>query len=67
MQQISSLKVLSPIDMHAIFYQKCWNMVGKNKCHTIIAFLKHGHLLRELNKMHITLIPKTDNSKKVND
>lgn len=44
--------------MHAIFYQKCWNMIGKPICHTVKAFCLHGHLLRELNKIHITSIPK---------
>lgn len=31
----------------------------------IIAFLKHSYLFRELNKKHITLIPKKDNPRKV--
>lgn len=33
----------------------------------IKAFLKHGHILRELNRKHITLISRKDNSKEVND
>lgn len=32
-----------------------------------MAFLKHGHHLRELNKTNITLIPTNDNPEKVND
>lgn len=30
-------------------------------------FLNHGHLLKDLNRTFITLIPKKENPKKVND
>lgn len=67
MNHITLVKAPAPDLLHAFFYKKCWNINDKNISHMIIAFLKHGYLLRELNKTHITLIPKNDNPRKVSD
>lgn len=55
--QISSLKAPDPDGMHAIFYGKCQDILRKNICGLVSAFLQHGHILRTPNKTKITLIP----------
>lgn len=51
--------------MHAIFIRNFGNIHANNICYMILAFLKHGHPLKELNKHIITLIRKKNNPKKV--
>lgn len=53
--------------MHAISYKKCWNVPNKNICSMVKVFLKHGRLLRDLNRTNITFIPKKDKPEKVNE
>lgn len=57
-KQIDPLKVPGPDGMHAIFYQKIWNIMGKSIYHMIKVFLQHGYIFKELNGTYITLIPK---------
>lgn len=61
--QINPLKALGPDDMHAIFYQKCWLIIGKNIRLMITIFLKHDHIHRKINKTHVTLIQKKESLK----
>lgn len=52
--------------MQAVFLPKYWFIIGKNICLMIQAFLKHGHLLKEINKTYITLNSKnTHNQEKL--
>ncbi|XVE59751.1 hypothetical protein DITRI_Ditri05aG0072500 [Diplodiscus trichospermus] len=47
------------IDGHStVFYQKLWHIVGPLTCASTLSFLNSGHLLKELNKTLIALIPK---------
>lgn len=66
-KQIGPLKAPHPDGMHAIFYQKYWNVISKTVYSMIRAFLHHGHLLKELNITHTNLIPEKKNPARVND
>lgn len=66
-KQIGLLKAPGPDGMHAIFYHKCWSIIGKIIYHIIRAFLQHGHRLKELSLTHIMLIPEKDTFEKVSD
>lgn len=53
--------------MHVTLYKNVeynwWSI-----CHMIMGFLKHGHLIRELNKTHVILInSKKRKSGEIND
>lgn len=50
--------------MLVMFYHKFGSIIAKTTCRIIKAFLPHGHLLKELNDTHITLIAKKGNPKK---
>lgn len=63
--QISPLKAQGPDGIHAIFYKRCWPIVGKYIFHMVQAFLHYGYLLKDLNRTYISLIPKKENLKKV--
>lgn len=54
MYQLSPLEGSGLDGMYTIFYQKCWNILNKNVYSMIKAFLKHGHLFRDLNR---TILP----------
>lgn len=56
-QQISPLKAPGLDDMHAIFDHKLRHIIGKNTC---LMILKYGHLLKEINETHLTLIPEKE-------
>lgn len=47
--------------------QKSWNILNNNICGMIKALLRHGYILRTLNRTNITLIPKKDKLEKIND
>lgn len=57
-KQISPLKALGPDGMQAIFYQKNWDIVEKSVCKMVRAFFHSKHMLGELDRTHITVIPK---------
>ena len=60
LSQMSSLKAPSPDGLQASFYQKYWKIVGKSVCKMVRAFFHNGHLLKEINRTFITLIPKLE-------
>lgn len=51
--------------MYTIFYKRCWNILDINIYGMSKAFLKSSHMLHELNRIIITLIPKISNPSKV--
>lgn len=63
---MNPLKALGIDSMQVIFYKKSWNSVGKSVCNMVRSFLNSGHLLKELNRTYIILVPKTANPKTVN-
>ena len=58
--QISPLKAFGNDGKPRMFYQKYLNIVGALTTASSLSCLNSSHLLRELNKTLITLIPKVD-------
>lgn len=50
-------KAPGPDGMSAIFFQHYWEIVGRDMVFMVKNFFRQGHMLRELNHTHITLIP----------
>lgn len=64
---MEGLKAPGPIGMIATFYQKYWGVVGKSVVASVLSFFECGHMLKELNKTLLVLIPKVKNPQTVND
>lgn len=45
--------------MSAIFFQKCWSIVGNDVTRMVLNVLNNNMSLAKLNKTNITLIPKS--------
>ena len=60
LSQMSNLKSPGPDGLQASFYQKYWKIVRKFVCKMVRAFFYNGHLLKEINRTVITLIPKLE-------
>ena len=63
---INNLKAPRSDGLQACFCQKYWKIVGKFVYNMVRAFFYNGHLLKEINRTLITLIPKVDNLKASN-
>ncbi|OMO96071.1 reverse transcriptase [Corchorus capsularis] len=50
-----------------LFYQQFWDIVGALTTASSLSFLNSGHMLKELNKTLITLVPKKNDPQKVGD
>lgn len=59
---MSPLKSTGPDGFPPIFYQKKWDIIGKDVCQATKNFLDGGNMLRETNKTFIALIPKVSRS-----
>ena len=66
LSQINSLKAPTLDGLQASFYQKYWKIIGKSVCKMVKALFYNGHMLKEINRTFITLIPKSDNPKSSN-
>ncbi|XP_056691898.1 uncharacterized protein [Spinacia oleracea] len=64
--QMGGLKAPGPDGIPAVFYQKQWNIVGKEVTEAVLHFFRTGYLLREWNKTLIALIPKISSPEKAN-
>lgn len=58
-------KAPGPDGMSALFYQHYWTTVGKDLVVVVQKKFRSGRMLSELNRTHITLIPKHKVSNKV--
>ena len=56
-----------PDGFQAFFYQKCWDILGKDLWEALEASRKGGSLLSEINHSFITLIPKNSKPEKPSD
>ena len=63
LSQMTSLKAPGPDGLQASFYQKYWKIVGKYVCKMVRVFFHNGHLLKEIYRTFITLIPKLESLK----
>lgn len=55
-----------PDGFHAMFYQKNWNIVGEYLYKLVERFFIEGILSEGLNETNLVLIPKVENSERVN-
>lgn len=51
-----------PDGFGGFFFQKYWDIVGKDVVHAVNQFFRQGWLLPNMNSNNIVLIPKTDNA-----
>lgn len=57
MKGINPTKALGPDGVHAMFYQKFWDIVGEDTTNLCLDFLNKGKSLEGINKTNIALIP----------
>ena len=67
LKQIHPTKALGFDGMSAIFYKKYWNIVGCSITNMVLNVLNNNLSMTELNKTNITLIPKTNNPKRMSE
>jgi hypothetical protein len=67
LKQMHPLKSPGPDGFSACFFQKAWDTVKVEVCHTILNFLNHEVFDIGLNATYIALIPKLKNSTRVTD
>lgn len=65
-RQINPLKTLCPDGMQVIFYQKNWDIIGKFVYDMVWSFFNSFHMLKELQRTYITLIPQIVNPENIN-
>lgn len=58
-------KSLGPKGIPPVFIPKNWHLLGKDICEAVHSFFSNGHMLSEMNKTYITLIPKKDKPENV--
>ncbi|XXG74779.1 hypothetical protein AAC387_Pa07g3408 [Persea americana] len=56
--QLGALSAPRPNGMSGIFYQHCWDIVGKDLVDAVISFFESGQMLKKMNHTHVVLIPK---------
>ncbi|OMO80770.1 reverse transcriptase [Corchorus capsularis] len=65
--QLGPMKAPGVDGKPATFYQQYWDVVGNLTTQSAFDFLNNGHILKELNKTLIALIPKKKDPSVVND
>jgi len=60
-------KAPGPDGFNASFFQKYWDIVGKDTTKAVMNFFDKGQLLRQVNHTFLTLVPKVTNSSKLAD
>ncbi|PWA49909.1 hypothetical protein CTI12_AA478940 [Artemisia annua] len=66
-KQLVGLKAHNEDGFSGIFYHKYWHLVGDYVFKTIPYFFETGHMLPEINKPLVVLIPKVPLSESLND
>lgn len=66
-KSIGALKAPGPNGIQAVFYKKCWDLVGQSITNMVKDFFSTCSSLRLINHTHIALIPKVDNPKVVSN
>lgn len=65
--QMAGFKAPGPDGFVAAFYQRNWDLIGRDVSETILAFFESVYLLKEWNHTFIMLIPKVPNPQRVGD
>ena len=60
-------KAPGPDGMTSLFYQRFWNVIGKDIVSTVQDFFATGELDERMNQTNICLIPKTERSKSMTE
>lgn len=66
-KSMNPTKAPGPDGIYAIFYQKYWDIVGEDTCNICLQILNEGTSMTQINKTHITLIPKMKDPKSMKD
>ena len=66
LKQMHSKKSPSPNGMPPFFYQHFWSLSGECVTNAVLDFLNLGIIPPNFNETHIVLIPKVNNSTKIN-
>ncbi|GJX79146.1 RNA-directed DNA polymerase, eukaryota, reverse transcriptase zinc-binding domain protein [Tanacetum coccineum] len=64
---IGDNKAPGPDGYSVVFFKKAWKVIGDDFCKAVKEFFNSGKLLKDLNSIVISLIPKTQSPLKVND
>lgn len=64
--QLNPQKAPEPEGIPAFFYQEFWSLVRQNILNYVHAFFHSGSLLKSLNQIYLTLIPKINFPNEVN-
>jgi hypothetical protein len=59
--QLGDLKAPGPDGFPGCFFKKYWITIGAEVCDVVRSFISGKHLLKDLNKTFVALIPKTEN------
>lgn len=60
-------KAPGPDGWNAVFYKSQWDIIKPNVISAAKGFFRTGKILKEINKTHIVLIPKSSEAKSVKD
>ena len=53
--------------MNALFYQKCWHIVGDDVINAMLDFLNFDNMVPDINYIYIVFIPKVKFLEKMSD
>lgn len=67
LKSMSPTKALGPDGAHALFFQRYWEVVGKDVIAVYLEVLNKGEDMANMNKTFISLIPKCKNPKYMTD
>ena len=62
---ICDLKAPGPDGLHAIFYKRCWPLLGEELVIEVLNAVNSGVIPEGWNSTTIVLIPKVENAKKI--
>lgn len=60
MFSIGDLKAPGPDELHALFYEKFWYLIGEEITTKVLHSVNNGHIPDNCNETTVVLIPKID-------
>lgn len=64
--QMNALKASGPDRYNGLFFQKYWEIIKDDVCKAVRGFFQSGHMLSEINRTNMVLIPKVQTAEEVN-